>query len=239
MQPLILLHGALGAASQFQVLKELLAGDYSVHILDFSGHGASIAEPETYSIDLFAQDVILYMDEQRISQSYVFGYSMGGYVALYLARHFPERIISLATLATKMHWDEPTALRETGMQDVAKIKAKVPQLVLALQERHEGKNWKGVVGKTANMLLGMGADTPLKEEDFSQLAQPVLVMLGDRDKMVGLEETTAVYKKLMNGRMAMLPGTPHSYEQVNAALLAQILRYAFPVTDNRLKKPNN
>ena len=222
MQPLLLLHGALGAASQFDALSALLKDRYEVHTLDFSGHGSSIHQPDEYGIALFAQDVLDYMDAHELNSINIFGYSMGGYVALYLARHFPERVKSIATLATKMHWDEVTAARETGMLNVDKIIAKVPQLATALSERHINE-WTGVVHKTAAMLLKMGADSPLKEADFKALQLPVLLMLGDRDKMVGLEETVAVYNLLPNAQMAMLPGTPHPFELVHAGTLAYFI----------------
>jgi pimeloyl-ACP methyl ester carboxylesterase len=224
MQPLLLLHGALGAASQFEALKDLLKNSFELHTIDFSGHGISSQNPDQFGIELFAQDVVSYLDKQGLKEVTVFGYSMGGYVGLYLARHFPARIKSIVTLATKMHWDEVTAARETGMLNVEKIIAKVPQLAIALSERHADKEWTGVVNKTAGMLLKMGADSPLKEDDFKHLDLPVMIMLGDRDKMVGLDETVNVYKKLPNAKMAVLPDTPHPFEQVNLDALAFFIR---------------
>ena len=44
-------------------------------------------------------------------------------------------------------------------------------------------------------------------------------MLGDRDKMVSLEETVAAFKIFPKGQMAVLPGTPHAVEQVDIALI--------------------
>jgi alpha/beta superfamily hydrolase len=48
-------------------------------------------------------------------------------------------------------------------------------------------------------------------------------LLGDRDKMVPLEETVAVYKQLRNAQFGVIPGTPHAFEQVNVPLLAQLI----------------
>lgn len=50
------------------------------------------------------------------------------------------------------------------------------------------------------------------------------VLLGDRDKMVTLDETLAVYKQLPNAQCGVLPGTPHAFEQVNIPLLAQLIK---------------
>jgi hypothetical protein len=51
-------------------------------------------------------------------------------------------------------------------------------------------------------------------------------MLGDRDKMVTLEETVTVYKNLLNAQLCILPNTPHPLEQVNVDLLAYVI-YTF------------
>lgn len=216
--PLLLLHGALGAADQFLALKAALPASFTVHAPDFSGHGQA-PDRDTFSIEAFAQDVLHYLDAQGIEKITIFGYSMGGYVALWLARHHPQRIEKIITLATKLHWDEATAQKETGMLDTEKIAAKVPQLAAALEQRHTGKDWKEVVRKTAAMLLDMGRNSPLKPEDFAAIGTPVTLLLGDRDKMVSLEETVAACKSLPAGQMGMLPGTPHPFEQVDTKLL--------------------
>lgn len=224
MTPLLLLHGALGAADMFAGLKQDLAGHYDVHTLDFSGHGADMSDTD-FRISIFADDVLQYMQSNGLNKISVFGYSMGGYVAAYIARHYPEKIDRIVTLATKWDWDEAIAARETGMLDTAKIEAKVPQLAAALQQRHTGKDWKALVNRTAAMMLEMGRDNPLKKSDLAEIQHPVTVLLGDRDKMVSLDETISAYKALPNGKMGMLPGTPHPMEQVDVALLGQLIKH--------------
>ncbi len=227
MKPLLFLHGALGSRAQFDSLRGMVGDEYDVHPVDFSGHGDSEKSPTAFSMELFAQDVLDYMDTHGLAQADIFGYSMGGYVGLYLARHHAQRVGKIATLATKLHWDEAASIRETGMLDPHKMELKVPQLATALQQRHAGKDWKEVVHKTASMLLAMGRDAPLKEADFKALQLPVLLLLGDRDKMVSLEETVAVYKIIPGAKMGMLPGTPHPFEQVDGRLIAALLECFF------------
>lgn len=225
MTPLLLLHGALGAANIFDALKAQLSEKYTVHTLDFSGHGERENTTEPFSIALFANDVISYLDAHNLDSVSIFGYSMGGYVAAYLARFSPERVDKIMTLATKWQWDEMIAARETGMLDTEKIAAKVPQLAAALEKRHTGKDWKDIVRKTAAMLQQMGNDNPLKEDDFSAIPHSVTLLLGDRDKMVSLPETVATYQLLPKGQMGMLPATAHPFEQVDASLLAQLIKH--------------
>ena len=164
--------------------------------------------------------MIAFLDKKEIESIHIFGYSMGGYVAMYLAKHHPLRIKKIITLATKFNWDETIAANETKMLNADKIEEKLPNFAADLQKRHALNNWKTVLAKTATMLTAMGEDNPIKPADYPTIQHPVLLMLGDRDKMVTLDETVEVYKNLPKAQLAILPNTGHPIEMVDADLLA-------------------
>jgi pimeloyl-ACP methyl ester carboxylesterase len=224
MQPILLLHGAIGAKDQLANLEKELADSFSVHRLNFSGHGGSPFADEPFSIKLFADEVIAYLDKKGIESAHIFGYSMGGYVALYLAKHHPQRRDKLMTLATKFTWDESIAAKEIKMLDAGKIEEKLPGFAMALKERHAPNDWKTVLEKTAAMLADMGNDNPLKPVDHVTIQQPVLLMLGYRDKMVTPGETLEVYTNLSQAQLSVLPNTPHPLEMADQARLAFEIR---------------
>ena len=145
---------------------------------------------------------------------------MGGYVALYLAKHHPERIHKIITLATKFKWDEVIAAKEINMLQAAKIEEKLPAFAISLQNRHAPDDWKKVLEKTAVMLFEMGKDNPLQKDDYLNIQHPALLMPGDKDKMVTLEETQEVCQTLPNGQLSILQNTPHPIELVNTTALA-------------------
>ncbi len=224
MQHLLLLHGATGAADQLSSLAETLAEHFLVHTIDFSGHGSQLPVDDPFSIELFAHDVLRFMKEEAIETTALFGYSMGGYVALYFAKTYPEKVTGVTTLATKYHWDEAIAAKEIKMLDPVKIEEKVPAFASALKSRHLKSDWKVVLKKTAEMMLDLGKGKGLNNDHFSGIVTPVLLLLGDRDKMVSLEETVAVYKTLPNAKLGILPGTSHPIEQVDIHLLSFLIR---------------
>lgn len=222
MKQLLLLHGAIGAADQLLPLKQKLQDNYEVHTLNFSGHGGRAYDGK-FSIDRFADEVLAYLDANNIASINIFGYSMGGYVALYLAKKHQHRVSQVVTLATKFYWDEAVAAKETAMLDADKIAAKVPAFAAALEKRHAPNDWKEVLNNTRIMLLQMGANNPLKIEQYKEIVIPVTVLIGDRDKMVTLEETVAVYKALPDAKMGMLLDSHHPIEQVNADMLVYMI----------------
>ena len=222
MQNLLLLHGALGASDQLLPLKKELEQRYAVTSFSFPGHGGSAIPPEGFTIPVFAAALLNHMDKAGLEQAHFFGYSMGGYVALYLARHHPERVGKIVTLATKFHWDEATAEKEAGMLDPEKILAKIPKYAESLKERHAPTDWREVLGATTALLRSLGKENLMEPGVLKEIATEVLVLLGDRDKMVTVGETVASAQALPKGAMGMLPGTPHPIEQADPVLLAYL-----------------
>jgi len=227
MTPLILLHGALGAASETALLAEALKNSREILALSLPGHGGRPLPDTPFSMDLFADDVLAEMDERGIGSADFFGYSMGGYVAAVIARRAPERVRRIATLGTKWHWDAATAAREAMKLDPATMQAKVPGFVAALAAMHAPTDWQSLVTRTAALLTGLGAAPPLRADDFSAINGPVLVARGDGDKMVTLEETVATFQALPAGQLAILPATPHPFPGAPLAVLVPMLERFF------------
>ena len=221
MRPLLLLHGALGAAVLFDPLVTHLEAQYSIHRLDFSGHGGRPFPEHGYSMQGFVGDVIAYLDENGLAQVDIFGYSMGGYVALCLAKEHPERVGKIFTLATKFAWTPEAAATETKMLNPEKIAEKVPKFAAALEARHAPQDWKEVLRATADMMISLGDAPVLSNAALEDIPHKCLIAVGDQDQMVTREESVRAAKLLTNGEFAAMADTPHPIEQVDAKRLGQ------------------
>ena len=215
MKKMLLLHGAIGALEQLNPLKEELSGKYEVHSINFTGHGGSEIPNAPFSIEMFADDIIGYIDKNDLAGINIFGYSMGGYAALYAALMKPGKLGKIFTLATKFDWSNEIAEREVKMLDAQKIKQKVPKFAEELSARHGTDKWVTVLEKTAEMMLALGRNNLLTEEALGNINNEVLVGIGDRDKMVSIEESIAAYRSLPKAKLLVMPGTTHPIEQVD------------------------
>ncbi|AWA30370.1 alpha/beta hydrolase [Flavobacterium magnum] len=222
MQPLLILHGAIGAKDQFDALVKQLENRFDVHALNFGGHGGA-PMPTSFSIQGFATEVADYLTVNNLRSMHIFGYSMGGYVALYLAKEQPQRIAKVFTLATKFHWTPETAAKEIRMLDPEIMLEKVPAFAKILEKRHHPNDWKTVLSETAKMMVAMGDHNPLAPGDFPSISVPVRISIGDKDAMVTPEETLAVYRKLPDASFMVFPETPHPIEKVSVTALAEAL----------------
>lgn len=219
--PLYLIHGALGAADQIEPLRALLEAIPDVRPVELAGHGATPLGDRDFSVRGFADQFVEHLDADGAEHADVFGYSMGGYVALATAHMRPDRIGRVITLGTKFEWTPDVGARGAAWLDPVKIRAKVPAYADALEARHVGAGgWEANLARTAGLLRALGERPNLDATVLGGIAQPVLIMAGDRDDTVSTEESARAAALLANGRAMVLPDTPHPLERVDHALLA-------------------
>lgn len=220
--PLLLLHGALGSKKQFTELSEVLSCTYDVHTFNFEGHGDNISEAD-FSIDLFSENLKQYLIENNLDKVDIFGYSMGGYVAMNSALLFPEKIGTIVTLGTKVDWSIESAEKEVKMLNPEKIEEKVPQFALSLQKEHHPSDWKIVMKKTAAMMLALANGKKLQEDDFKKIENKVIVGIGNLDNMVSFEESSWLANSLPNATLVRLENFHHPLNKIDVVLLADFI----------------
>jgi pimeloyl-ACP methyl ester carboxylesterase len=222
MEKLVLLHGALGSKEQLEELAYLLKENYQVYTFNFSGHGDQ-PSIEPFSNDLFSENIYQFLSENKIEKCHLFGYSMGGYVALYFANKYPDKVGKIITLATKFNWTPESAAKEIKMLNPNIIEEKVPKFAAVLKARHVANDWKMVLNKTADMMLGLGNGNALTEDDLSQIINEIIISVGDSDKMVAVDESIWAVKNLPNGELKVLEDVEHPIEKIDMSKLREMI----------------
>jgi pimeloyl-ACP methyl ester carboxylesterase len=223
MKPnLILLHGAIGAASQFENLIFELQENFNIYTFDFEGHGKNITSNRAFRIEYFAENLIDFVKQNQLQNVYIFGYSMGGYVALYLATKQPLWINKIITLATKFDWNAISSIQESALLNPKKIELKVPQFAATLQHRHM-LDWKIVLHKTAEMMLHLGNQPLLNSSALASINCAVKLTVGTADSMVNVDETTMASTHIKNAELQIIEGFQHPIEKIDIKILADII----------------
>ena len=220
---LLLLHGALGSKHQLKKLSDILKDSFDVSTINFEGHGDRFSD-RNFSIEGFAQNVHQWMNDEKIESTYIFGYSMGGYVALKYALMHPEKVKSIVTLGTKFHWTEEAASKEVKMLNPQKVEEKVPAFAAYLDKMHTRNNWKDVMSKTADMMISMGRGEKLHTHDLNKIDHDVLICLGELDNMVTMEESQRVASLLPNGRLKQMKNFQHPIEKIDFDEMAETIK---------------
>ncbi len=227
MKNIILIHGALGHSSHFDALSKSLSTDFKVYSLLFRDHGIDNASHEKLNISRLVEELDEFIDANNIENANVFGYSMGGYVALCHSLKWKNKIEKIATLATKFDWSPEIASKETSFLNADIIEDKIPHYAEQLKKMHGEKDWKTLLAKTADLMTNIGDQDYLASSNLSDIKIPVQLMLGDSDRMVSLKETSATYRELAKATLAVLPNTKHPLETCNIELLSLLLQQFF------------
>ncbi|MBF2640162.1 2-succinyl-6-hydroxy-2,4-cyclohexadiene-1-carboxylate synthase [Listeria welshimeri] len=94
---LLMLHGFTGSNKTFQESITHLEEHFSIVAPDLLGHGKTDSPDEIarYSIERIVDDLVTILQELKIMQCFVLGYSMGGRVATAFASAHPEMVRGL------------------------------------------------------------------------------------------------------------------------------------------------
>lgn len=223
---LLLLHGALGAASQFDLWIPHFPDSIHVFAPELEGHGLTAAADRPFRMETFAANLQDFIRQHALVKPWLFGYSMGGYVGLTLEQMYPGTFGGIFTLATKFDWNPAGAAQEVKGLNAEKIEEKVPAFAQQLNARHPAFGWKNVLAATAEMMLHLGGAPVLTAESLGTLRCPVRITVGDRDKMVSIEESAGAYRSIAGAQFQVHPHTPHPLEQVQVnPLVREIMEF--------------
>ena len=136
---IVLMHGYTGTLDRHFLANGVfadLAKDHRVIAFDLSGHGKS-AKPHNAAAygEVMAHDVVRLLDHLKIQRAHVIGYSLGAVIAGRLATMHPERLISLAYVASFPVRDKDSYLDKFAEESVKELESDLPfrSLTVALQ----------------------------------------------------------------------------------------------------------
>jgi 3-oxoadipate enol-lactonase len=99
--PIVFLHGFPFDKTMWQEQLDYLKATYRVIACDIRGFGKSTDEESHLGMDLFANDLILFIDKLGLEKVIICGLSMGGYIALNAMKRFPSRFEALILCDTQ------------------------------------------------------------------------------------------------------------------------------------------
>ena len=99
-EPLVMLHGGVGASEMFGPNLLAFAENRQVIAVHLQGHGRTADIDRPLSYELMADDISALLKYLKIGQADILGYSLGGGVALQTAIRHPEMVRKLVIIST-------------------------------------------------------------------------------------------------------------------------------------------
>jgi pimeloyl-ACP methyl ester carboxylesterase len=151
------------------------------------------------------------LDRLGIDKTHVLGSSMGGAVALWLAVNAPERVDKLVLFRVGYHKNPDTFQGTSEMADPAYWRSVGLDKWLSRIHAPQGgaDAWQQVIGRVMQALDPLTSDHNHSEQTLKALVQPTLIIAGDRDPLVPLEQVLAMYRNIPRAGMWLLPYTTH------------------------------
>ena len=232
-EPLVLLHGGLGAGELFEPILPALSAERRVIAVDLPGHGGSPDPGRPLRAESLADDVAALITEPVD----VMGYSLGGMTALRLAIQHPGRVrrLVLVSVAARRSGNHPEVLAamDAMAPEFAEPMKQSPNY--ALYTRLAPKDdWALLVERTAEALK-VDYDWTAEVE---AIKAPTLLVYADQDSITpahivefygllggGLRDASWDYSQRVANQLAILPGTTHYDIYRSPALVPTVLPF--------------
>lgn len=204
--PLLMLHGFTGSSSWWKDVVPALTDDFTVIVPDLPGHGKSSGRPGPYRFDQVATDMLDLMDELGFEEEFnAIGYSGGGITLLQMAKQMPARLESMVVVSTPLEpsrdtivnfpefENHPSMVRDYWLKIHPGGKAQVESLIASFHE----------LGEEVDRLF-------ITDKELSSMTGKTLLVLGDADPMIPLEDVMYMREFLPDASLWVVPNQGHS-----------------------------
>ena len=207
---------------------------------DLAGLGQTSDHGGTPLIEDFARDVDALMSALSVESAVIAGLSMGGYTALALHRVAPARIAGLILADTKSTADTPQAragreamlrvVESRGAGGVADemmpkllgrtTQASRPEVTTTVRGLIESNTPAGIARAVKRL-----RDRPDSTPQLASITVPTLVLIGEEDVIISVDESRALATGIAGATLSVLPASGHlanleTPDAFNAAVLA-------------------
>jgi len=230
-EPLVLLHGGIGAGEMFAPILPALAGGRRVITVDLQGHGGTADVDRPLRADLMADDIAALLDHLAIEQADVMGYSLGGLVSLRLAIQHPHRVRRLVLVSVAFRRDgshpEVIAAMDQMSPAVAEPMKQSPVYAQYARLAPRVEDWPVLIGKVSDALK-VDYDWTA---DIERITARTLLVYADADSVRpdhiveffgllggGLRDAGWDYSAQPSNQLAVLPGRTHYDVYLSPAL---------------------
>lgn len=204
---IVLLHGWGQNIEMMKPLGDLLADNYHITIIDLPGFGKSKEPATILDVGDYTEIVHDLLKSLKVVKPTLIGHSFGGRISIcYGASYDVEKLVLCGAPCVKTK--KELTLKEKMLKSVKKLPGMEKLADIA-------KNYIGSTDyKNASPMM---RDILVKVvgEDLSEYAKkikvPVILIWGEYDEAVPLEEGRVLEKLLSDGAMIVLPGTHYAY----------------------------
>lgn len=222
---ILLIHGYLESIEIWENVISKMGKSNRMIAFDVPGHGISEVKGEIHTIPFLAETAAMLLDKLEVEKVTIVGHSMGGYIALALAKLRPDLCTKLVLLHSTPDSDTPekAANRE---REIAIIESGRKELLARTNpsKSFAKDNKKKFAEEIENMeLQAMITDDDgivallkgmSKREDFNDIVENLgdraMIVFGEKDQYMPLEYCQSVAEKHKKAKILWLEESGHN-----------------------------
>gem|GEM_PF-104199 len=238
LQEILILHGWGIDSSRFKELSQIISkNEFNVWAIDFPGFGKSELPNYPLSVSDYKEIVISFLKHKSIKKVSLLAHSFGGRVAIKLASENPEFVDKIILtgvpgIKTKNEFKKKVFKILSSFKKVFGDKDFMRKLLYRLAGSFDYYRLKGVMKETFLKVL----DENL-EEFLPKINQEVLLLWGEKDKIVPLKVAQSMNRKILNSRLEVIKSGTHKLPYENPDIFASYaIRFLKERTQSFLKK---
>lgn len=222
--PIIFLHGYPFDKTMWQTQFDALSSSNRLIACDIRGFGKSKDEATPLSIDLFANDLIDFMDKLNIDKAIICGLSMGGFIALNALKRSPNRFEALILCDTQCIADtiEVMSNRHRIIEEIKVdgVKNFNEGFIKSVFHKDSLVNKKELVQQLGAVLFsnsqhiiieGLAALAERSEtcSTLSDICIPTLIICGRADEVTPLAQSEFMHKNIKGSILKVIENAGH------------------------------
>ena len=217
-EPLVLIHGAyMTIPSNWDAMIPTLSQTHQVIAVELQGHGRTSDRDTPITYEGMADDIAALLDTLGVEKAALFGYSMGGGVAIRVAMQHPEKVSRLVVASASIAYEAyPEDFYDMIEGFTADMMLQTPFAAVHIELGKSEAEFVTLFEKLRALDLDRFT---WDEAEFAKIAVPSLLIFGDAD-VVNIDHIAKMHRLLggiTNGdnnglpktQLLVLPGTSH------------------------------
>jgi len=207
-----------------------LSSHFQLIMPDLRGHGRTNNPQGEIRLPMLTDDIVAFINALNLEKPFLCGWSGGGDIALDIGIRYPHSVKAMVVGGVTHRLSEAyfAGLRAMGVEAPGKVNVEqfeqaMPQLAELLRMIHSQgpDHWKTIL---LQLSYEMMEPTLPSHEELKKITTPTLIIWGDRDQLLPIENAIELYRLMPNAELAVLPSGDHSITRTKVEQFANLVK---------------